>query len=110
MGPALAAGNVVVLKPSELTPLSTLRVAELMTEVGFPSGVGKVSFTGSTLVGQGVARGAAGTLKRVHLELGGKGANIIYGDADLEAAVHGSAFAIFHNQGQACIAGSRLIL
>ena len=131
MGPALAAGNVVVLKPSELTPLSTLRVAELMTEVGFPSGVvnivtgygatagarivehpgiGKVSFTGSTLVGQGVARGAAGTLKRVHLELGGKGPNIVFADADLDAAVAGSAFAIFHNQGQACIAGSRLIL
>ncbi|HEY3260131.1 MAG TPA: aldehyde dehydrogenase family protein, partial [Pseudonocardiaceae bacterium] len=131
MGPALAAGNVVVLKPSELTPLSTLRVAELMAGVGFPAGVvnvvtgygatagarivehpgiGKVSFTGSTLVGQGIARGAAATLKQVHLELGGKGANIVYGDADLDAAVQGSAFAIFHNQGQACIAGSRLIL
>ncbi|MEV7892473.1 aldehyde dehydrogenase family protein [Streptomyces sp. NPDC002817] len=131
MGPALAAGNTVVLKPSELTPLSTLRVAELMAEVGFPPGVvnivtgygatsgarivehpgiGKVSFTGSTAVGQGIARGAADTLKRVHLELGGKGANIVYSDADLDAAVQGSAFAIFHNQGQACIAGSRLIL
>jgi len=131
MGPALAAGNVVVLKPSELTPLSTLRVAELMAGVGFPPGVvnivtgygatagarivehpgiGKVSFTGSTLVGQGIARGAAATLKQVHLELGGKGANIVYSDADLDAAVQGSAFAIFHNQGQACIAGSRLIL
>ncbi|HEU5160788.1 MAG TPA: aldehyde dehydrogenase family protein [Streptosporangiaceae bacterium] len=131
LGPALAAGNVVVLKPSELTPLSTLRVAELVAEVGFPPGVvnivpgygatagarivahpgiAKISFTGSTLVGQGIARDAAATLKRVHLELGGKGANIVYDDADIDAAVHGSAFAIFHNQGQACIAGSRLIL
>uniref|UniRef100_UPI003F4993B7 aldehyde dehydrogenase family protein n=1 Tax=Nonomuraea bangladeshensis TaxID=404385 RepID=UPI003F4993B7 len=131
MGPALAAGNTVVLKPSELTPLSTLRVAELMAEVGFPPGVvnivpgygatagarivehpgiGKISFTGSTSVGRGVARDAADTVKRVHLELGGKGANIVFDDADLNAAVQGSAFAIFHNQGQACIAGSRLIL
>ncbi|MET9692623.1 aldehyde dehydrogenase family protein [Streptomyces sp. NPDC006514] len=131
MGPALAAGNTVVIKPSELTPLSTLRIAELMAEAGFPAGVvnvvtgygatagariaehpgiGKVSFTGSTAVGQGIARSAADTLKRVHLELGGKGANIVYGDADLDAAVQGSAFAIFHNQGQACIAGSRLML
>ncbi|MGW0712392.1 aldehyde dehydrogenase family protein [Streptomyces sp. NPDC002643] len=131
LGPALAAGNTVVLKQSELTPLSTLRVVELMGEVGFPPGVvnivtgygatagarivehpgiGKISFTGSTAVGQSIARDAADTLKRVQLELGGKGANIVYGDADLDAAVQGSAFAIFHNQGQACIAGSRLIL
>lgn len=130
-GPALAAGNTVVLKPSELTPLSTLRVAELMAEVGFPPGtvnfvpgygatagarivehpgIAKISFTGSTAVGQGIASAAGGTLKRVHLELGGKGGNIIFADADLDAAVQGSAFAIFHNQGQACIAGSRLIL
>jgi aldehyde dehydrogenase (NAD+) len=131
MGPALAAGNTVVLKPSELTPLSTLRVAELMAEVGFPAGVvnivtgygatagqriaehpgiGKVSFTGSTPVGHGIVRASAGNLKRVQLELGGKGANIVFADADIDAAVQGSAFAIFHNQGQACIAGSRLIL
>jgi acyl-CoA reductase-like NAD-dependent aldehyde dehydrogenase len=131
MGPALAAGNTVVLKPSELTPLSTLRVAELMTEVGFPPGVvnvvtgygttagrriaehpgiGKVSFTGSTAVGRSILAASAGNLKKVQLELGGKGANIIFADADLDAAVQGSAFAIYHNQGQACIAGSRLIV
>jgi acyl-CoA reductase-like NAD-dependent aldehyde dehydrogenase len=131
MGPALAAGNTVVLKPSELTPLSALRVAELMRQVGFPAGVAnilpgygatagqrivdhpgvaKVSFTGSTAVGRGIARSAADTLKHVHLELGGKGANIVFEDADLLAAVNGSAFGIFHNQGQACIAASRLII
>jgi aldehyde dehydrogenase (NAD+) len=131
MGPALAAGNTVVLKPSELTPLSTLRVAELMTEAGFPPGVvnivpgygttagqriaehpgiGKVSFTGSTAVGRSILSASAGNLKKVQLELGGKGANIVFADADLDAAVQGSAFAIYHNQGQACIAGSRLIV
>jgi acyl-CoA reductase-like NAD-dependent aldehyde dehydrogenase len=131
MGPALAAGNTVVLKPSELTPLSTLRVAELMTEAGFPPGVvnivtgygatagrhiaehpgiGKVSFTGSTAVGRSILTASAGNLKKVQLELGGKGANIVFADADLDAAVQGSAFAIYHNQGQACIAGSRLIV
>ena len=131
MGPALAAGNTVVLKPAELTPLSALRVAELMAEVGFPPGVvnvipgpgatsgahlaahpdvAKIAFTGSTAVGREIVRASAGNLKRVQLELGGKGANIVFADADLDAAVNGSAFAIFHNQGQACIAGSRLIL
>lgn len=131
LGPALAAGNTVVMKPSELTPLSTLRLAELTAEVGFPPGVvnivpgfgttagarlaehpdvDKVSFTGSTDVGRGVVRASAGNLKRVQLELGGKGANLVFADADLDDAVHGSAFAIFHNQGQACIAGSRLLL
>jgi acyl-CoA reductase-like NAD-dependent aldehyde dehydrogenase len=131
MGPALAAGNTVVLKPSELTPLTALRIAELMSEVGIPDGVvnivpgygddagdrivqhpdiGKVSFTGSTAVGKRVLAGAASNLKRVGLELGGKGANIVFEDADLARAVGGSLFAIFHNQGQACIAGSRLIL
>jgi aldehyde dehydrogenase (NAD+) len=131
MGPALAAGNTVVYKPAELTPLSSLRVAELMAEVGFPPGVvnmipglghvagahlaghpsvRKISFTGSTEVGRQIVQASAGNLKRVQLELGGKGANIVFEDADLLAAVDGSAFAIFHNQGQACIAGSRLIL
>lgn len=131
LGPALAAGNTAVMKPSELTPLSTLRLAELIAEVGFPAGVvnivcgfgttagqrlaehpdvDKVSFTGSTEVGRGIVQASAGNLKRVQLELGGKGANIVFDDADLDDAVHGSAFAIFHNQGQACIAGSRLIL
>ena len=131
MGPALAAGNTIVLKQAELTPLSTLRVAKLMAEVGFPQGVvnivpgyghtagqyladhkgiNKISFTGSTVTGRKIVQASAGNLKRVGLELGGKGANIIFDDAPLDAAVGGSAFAIFHNQGQACIAGSRLLL
>ena len=131
LGPALAAGNTVVLKPSEITPLTSLRIAELFTEIGLPDGVvnivpgygitagerivthpgiDKVSFTGSPAVGKRVLAGSASNLKRVGLELGGKGANIVFEDADLARAVGGSLFAIFHNQGQACIAGSRLIL
>ncbi|MFI9823233.1 aldehyde dehydrogenase family protein [Streptomyces sp. NPDC052013] len=131
LGPALAAGNCVVMKPSEVTPLTALRIAELAAEVGFPPGVinmvpgygqtagqrivehpdiAKLSFTGSTNVGKLIAKGAADTLKQVHLELGGKGANIVFADAQLEAAVNGTAFGIFHNQGQACIAASRLIV
>jgi aldehyde dehydrogenase (NAD+) len=131
MGPALAAGNTVVLKPAELTPLSSLRVAQLAHEVGFPNGVinvvpgygnsagqylaehagvDKIAFTGSTATGRKIVQASAGNLKRVQLELGGKGANIVFDDAHLPAAVNGSAFAIFHNQGQACIAGSRLIV
>src|SRR4030095_3344919 len=73
-------------------------------------GIDKVSFTGSTRTGRSIVEASAGNLKRVHLELGGKGANVVFADADLTAAVNGSAFAIFHNQGQACIAGSRLVL
>jgi len=131
MGPALAAGNTVVLKPSELTPLSTLKLAALMGEIGFPAGtvnivpgyghtagdrlanhpdVRKVAFTGSTAIGRKIVEASASNLKRVQLELGGKGANIVFEDAVLPAAVNGAAFGIFHNQGQACIAGSRLIL
>ncbi len=131
LGPALAAGNCVVMKQAELTPLSTLRVAELAREVGFPAGVinvvpgyghiagqylaehrgvDKISFTGSTATGRKIVQASAGNLKRVQLELGGKGANIVFDDADITNAVNGSAFAIFHNQGQACIAGSRLQL
>jgi acyl-CoA reductase-like NAD-dependent aldehyde dehydrogenase len=131
LGPALAAGNCVVMKQAELTPLSTLRVAELAREVGFPPGVinvvpgyghvagqylaehrgvDKISFTGSTATGRRIVQASAGNLKRVQLELGGKGANIVFDDADITNAVNGSAFAIFHNQGQACIAGSRLML
>lgn len=131
LGPALAAGNCVVMKQAELTPLSTLRVAELAREVGFPPGVinvvpgyghiagqylaehpgvDKLSFTGSTATGRRIVQASAGNLKRIQLELGGKGANIVFEDADITAAVNGSAFAIFHNQGQACIAGSRLML
>jgi betaine-aldehyde dehydrogenase len=131
LGPALAAGNCVVMKPAELTPLSSLRIAELIAEVGFPEGVvniipglgavagqaiaehpgiAKVAFTGSTATGRKIVQASAGNLKKVQLELGGKGANIVFDDADLGPAVGGSAFAIFHNQGQACIAGSRLLL
>lgn len=131
LGPALAAGNTAVLKPSEITPLTSLRLAALMKEVGFPDGVvnivpgfgntagerlathpgvAKIAFTGSTAVGKRVVENSASNLKRVQLELGGKGANIVFEDANIAAAVNGSAWAIFHNQGQACIAGSRLIL
>jgi aldehyde dehydrogenase (NAD+) len=131
LGPALAAGDTVVLKPAELTPLSSLRLAELLVEVGLPSGVvnivpgygptagqhlaehpgvAKIAFTGSTATGRRIVEASAGNLKRIQLELGGKGANVVFADADLEAARNGSAFAIFHNQGQACIAGSRLVL
>lgn len=131
MGPALAAGNTIVLKPAALTPLSALRIAKLMADSGMPPGVvnivpgagaeigqymaehldiDKICLTGSTSVGQKIVKASASNLKRVQLELGGKGANIIFDDAPLDAAVNGSAFAIFHNQGQACIAGSRLLL
>ncbi|SAK68025.1 betaine-aldehyde dehydrogenase [Caballeronia glebae] len=131
MAPALAAGNCVVMKPAELTPLSSLAIAALMAEVGFPAGVvnvlpglghvagqyiaehpeiGKVAFTGSTAVGRKIVQASSGNLKKVQLELGGKGANVVFADADLDAVVQGSAFGIFHNQGQACIAASRLIV
>jgi aldehyde dehydrogenase (NAD+) len=131
MAPALAAGNAIVIKPAELTPLTTLRVAELMKEVGFPAGVvnvvpgyghtagarlaehpdvKKIAFTGSTATGRHIVQASAGNLKKVQLELGGKGPNIVFADAVIPAAVGGSAWAIFHNQGQACIAGSRLVL
>lgn len=131
MAPALAAGNCVVMKPAEITPLSSLKIAELMSEAGMPdgvvnilpglgsvagqyiaehSGIAKVAFTGSTATGRRIVQASAGNLKKVQLELGGKGANIVFEDANLTAAVNGAAWAIFHNQGQACIAGSRLVL
>ena len=131
MGPALAAGNCVVMKPAEITPLSSLKMAELMSEAGMPDGVvnivpglgsvagqymaehpgmAKIAFTGSTATGRRIVQASAGNLKKVQLELGGKGANIVFDDAHLAAAINGSAWAIFHNQGQACIAGSRLLL
>ncbi|HEY7930075.1 MAG TPA: aldehyde dehydrogenase family protein [Steroidobacteraceae bacterium] len=131
LGPALAAGNCVVMKPAEITPLTSLKIAELAAEAGMPEGVvnmvpglgavagqyiaehpaiAKIAFTGSTATGKRIVQASAGNLKKVHLELGGKGANIVFDDADLTAAVNGSAFAIFHNQGQACIAGARLML
>jgi len=131
MAPALAAGNTIVMKPAEITPLSSLKIAELMSEAGLPDGVvnivpglgsvagqyiaehpgiAKVAFTGSTATGRRIVQASAGNLKKVQLELGGKGANIVFDDANLTAAINGSAWAIFHNQGQACIAGSRLML
>jgi len=131
MAPALAAGNCVVMKPAEITPLTSLRIAELMSEAGIPDGVvnvvpglgavagqcvaehpriAKIAFTGSTATGRRIVQASAGNLKKVQLELGGKGANLVFDDADLTAAINGSAWAIFHNQGQACIAGSRLVL
>jgi acyl-CoA reductase-like NAD-dependent aldehyde dehydrogenase len=130
LGPALAAGCTIVLKPAEQTPLSALRLGELALEVGFPPGVlniltgdgetgaalvdhpdvDKIAFTGSTAVGREIGSKAGGALKRVTLELGGKSPNIILPDADIEAAVKGSFQAIYFNSGQACNAGSRLFV
>jgi aldehyde dehydrogenase (NAD+) len=130
LAPALATGNTVVLKPAEQTPLTALRVGELILEAGFPAGVvnivpgygptagaaiarhmdiDKVAFTGSTEVGHLIMEASAkSNLKRVTLELGGKSPNIVFADADMEQAVEGSHFALFFNQGQCCCAGSRL--
>ena len=129
LGPALAAGNTVVLKPAEQTSLSALRLGRLIQEAGFPDGVvnivtglgetagaaiaahpgiDKVTFTGSTEVGKLIVQAAAGNLKRVSLELGGKSPSIIFDDADLDAAIAGAAQHIFFNHGQSCVAGSRL--
>jgi acyl-CoA reductase-like NAD-dependent aldehyde dehydrogenase len=131
LGPALACGNTVVLKPAELTPLSALRLAELALEAGIPDGVvnvvpgkgsvvgqrliehpdvAKIGFTGSTEVGQSVMRGAAGTIKRVTLELGGKSANVVFADADLERAAAMAPYAVFDNAGQDCCARSRILV
>jgi aldehyde dehydrogenase (NAD+) len=131
MAPALATGNTVVLKPAEQTPLSALRLGELCLEAGIPPGVvnvlpgfgptagaglvthpdvDKIAFTGEYLTGQTIMREAAGTLKRLSLELGGKSPNIVFADADLDAAVAGSLMGIFWNQGEVCCAGSRLFL
>jgi phenylacetaldehyde dehydrogenase len=131
LGPALAAGCTVVLKPAEQTPLSALRLGELICEAGFPDGVvnivpgygetagaalaahpdvDKVAFTGSTEVGKLIVGAAAGNLKKVSLELGGKSPNIVCKDADIEASIPGVASAIFFNHGQCCCAGSRLFV
>ncbi|HWE10130.1 MAG TPA: aldehyde dehydrogenase family protein [Solirubrobacteraceae bacterium] len=131
LGPALAAGNTVVLKPAELTPLSALRFAEIAVEAGLPEGVlnvvvgpgstcgarlvehpgvAKIAFTGSTSVGRSVAAGAAATIKRVTLELGGKSPNIIFADADLAAAGAAAPGAVFGNAGQDCCARSRILV
>ncbi|HST41183.1 MAG TPA: aldehyde dehydrogenase family protein [Conexibacter sp.] len=129
LGPALTTGCTVVLKPAEQTPLSALRLAELIQEAGVPDGVvnvipgfgetagaalaqhpdvDKVAFTGSTEVGKLIAQQATGNLKRVSLELGGKSPNIVFSDADVDAAIAGAAQGIFFNQGEVCSAGSRL--
>jgi acyl-CoA reductase-like NAD-dependent aldehyde dehydrogenase len=131
LGPALACGNTVVLKPAELTPLSALRLGELALEAGIPKGVlnilpgkgsvvgtrlvehpdvAKIGFTGSTEVGQEVMRGAAGTIKRVTLELGGKSANVVFADADLERGAAAAPYAVFDNAGQDCCARSRILV
>jgi acyl-CoA reductase-like NAD-dependent aldehyde dehydrogenase len=131
LGPALAAGNTVVLKPAELTPLTALRFAELCLEAGLPEGVlnvvvgpgsvcgarlvehpdvAKIAFTGSTEVGRSIAAGAAATIKRVTLELGGKSPNLVFADADLEAAAAAAPGAVFGNAGQDCCARSRILV
>jgi len=131
LGPALACGNTVVLKPAELTPLSALRLAGLVLEAGIPEGVvnvlvgkgsivgqrliehpdvAKIGFTGSTEVGRLVMQGAAETIKRVTLELGGKSANVIFEDADLERAAEAAPYAVFDNAGQDCCARSRILV
>ena len=131
LGPALATGCTVVLKPAEQTPLTALRLGELILEAGFPPGVvnilpgfgetagaaianhpdvDKVAFTGSTEVGKLIARAATGNLKKVSLELGGKSPVIVFPDADMEKVIPGAASAIFFNQGQTCCAGSRLFV
>jgi len=128
--PALAAGCTIVMKPAEQTPLSCLRMGELAMEAGFPPGVinivpgygetgaaivnhpdvDKIAFTGSTEVGQIIMREAAQSLKRVTLELGGKSPNVVFADADMDAAITGAEFGLFFNQGQCCCAGSRLFV
>ena len=131
LGPALACGNTVVLKPAEQTPLSALRLGELIQEAGFPDGVvnivpgfgptagaalvrhpavDKIAFTGSTEVGKLIHRETSDTLKHVSLELGGKAPNIVFADADVDAAVRGAIGGIFFNQGEVCCAGSRLFV
>jgi acyl-CoA reductase-like NAD-dependent aldehyde dehydrogenase len=129
LAPALACGNTVIHKPAEEAPLSALRMAELALEAGVPPGVwnvvtgeaeagaalaahddvDKISFTGSTEVGREIQRAAAGNLKRLSLELGGKSANVVLADADLDAAVEGAMRATFRNAGQVCTAGARLV-
>ena len=131
IGPAIATGCTVVLKPAEEAPLTSLRLAELVMEAGIPPGVvnvvpgygetagaalashpgvDKIAFTGSHVTGQSIIRASAGNLKRVSLELGGKSPDIVFADADLDAAVPGAAMAVFANSGQICSAGTRLFV
>jgi acyl-CoA reductase-like NAD-dependent aldehyde dehydrogenase len=131
VAPALAAGNTIVLKPAELTPLTAIELEKIAVQAGVPEGVlnvvagpgsvcgqrlvehpdvAKVAFTGSTEVGRGIAEGAAATIKRVTLELGGKSANVIFADADLDAAASSAPLAVFGNAGQDCCARSRILV
>jgi acyl-CoA reductase-like NAD-dependent aldehyde dehydrogenase len=131
VAPALAAGNTVVLKPAELTPLTALEMENILLEAGLPEGVfnvvagpgsvcgqrlvehpdvAKVAFTGSTEIGRGIAEAAASTIKRVTLELGGKSANLVFADADVSAAAAAAPFAVFANAGQDCCARSRILV
>ena len=131
VAPALAAGNTIIVKPAELTSLTAIRIAELALEAGVPPGVfnvvagkgriageamvqhpgiDKISFTGSTEVGQHIMRTAADTVKKVTLELGGKSPNIVFADADLDAALKGATLGIFYGKGEVCAAGSRLLV
>ena len=131
VAPALAAGNTVVLKPAELTPLTAIELERIALDAGLPEGVlnvvvgpgsvcgqrlvehpdvAKIAFTGSTAVGRGIAAGAAGTIKRVTLELGGKSADVVYADADLEKAAAAAPLAVFGNAGQDCCARSRILV
>jgi len=131
VAPALAAGNTIVLKPAELTPLTALELERIALEAGLPEGVlnvvagpgsvvgkrlvehpdvAKIAFTGSTDVGRGIAQGAAGTIKRVTLELGGKSANVIFADADMDSAAAAAPQAVFANAGQDCCARSRILV
>ena len=131
IAPALAAGNSIVFKPAELTPLSAVRLFELIEEAGFPKGaanlvlgagpvvgarmaehpeVGKIAFTGGTATGRKIMTAATGNLKKISLELGGKSPCVVFDDADIDGAVDWALFAIFANQGQVCSAGSRLLL
>jgi len=131
VAPALAAGNTVVLKPAEMTPLTALELERIALEAGLPEGVlnvvagpgsicgqrlvehpdvAKIAFTGSTEVGRGIAEGAAGSIKRVTLELGGKSANVVFADADVRAAAEAAPFAVFANAGQDCCARSRILV
>ena len=131
VAPALACGNVVILKPASQTPLTALALAGLAVDVGFPPGVlnvitgagalvgqalvehpgiDKIAFTGDTSTGRSIMRGAAGTLKKITLELGGKSPNIVLGDADMDAAIRGATIGIFYGKGEVCAAGSRLLV
>jgi betaine-aldehyde dehydrogenase len=131
IAPALAAGNTIVFKPSEVTPVTAMKLFEIIEEVGIPKGVAnmvmgpgptvgnelaeshlvdKISFTGGTVTGRSIMKAAAGNIKKISLELGGKSPNIVFADADFDTAVDYALFGIFANQGQVCSAGSRLLL